>query len=163
LRHRIATVRSHSSRALPELNPPAERALDPQQPSVPHKRSALGRTAASREPMTTRLQHSYTAIGILRLERDLPVELIGVALMDSAADFDENSSVAIDIAQSLIEIETIVMVIDELKALATAKSLINQICEQANLPFNFVEHRELRPSEWHLTDNAALPPLLAPA
>jgi hypothetical protein len=113
--------------------------------------------------MTTGSQHSYTATGIVRLERDLPVEAIGEALMDSAADLDENTSVASDIVRSLIEIEAIVSGADELDALANAKLVIHQICDQADLPVNFAENRRPRPSEWHLIDDAAVPPLLAPA
>ena len=113
--------------------------------------------------MTTGPQHSYTATGIVRLERELPVEAIGAALMDCAADVDENTSVAIDIDRSLIEIEAIVTGVDELDALGNAKLVIHQICDRADLPVDFAENRKPRPSEWHLIDDAAVPPLLSPA
>lgn len=113
--------------------------------------------------MTTGSQHSYTATGIVRLDRNVPVEAIGEALMDCAADVDDNASVAIDIGQALIEIEAIVLGTDELDALANAKLVIHQICDQAELPVAFAENRKPRPSEWHPVDDAAIPPLLAPA
>ena len=113
--------------------------------------------------MTTSSQRSYTATGILRLQRELPVEAIGTALMECAANVDENTSVAIDIDRSLIEIEAIVTGADELDALARAKLLIYKICDQADLPVDFAENRKPRPSEWHLIDDAAVPPLLASA
>ena len=113
--------------------------------------------------MTTGSQRSYTATGIMRLERELPVAAIGEALMDCAADVDHNTSVAIDVEQSRIEIEAIVWGADELDALASAKLVIHQICDQADFPVDFAENRKPRTSEWHLVDDEAVPPLLAPA
>jgi hypothetical protein len=52
---------------------------------------------------------------------------------------------------------------DELDALANAKLVIHEICDQADLPVDFAENRRPRPSEWHLIDDAAIPPLLASA
>ena len=65
---------------------------------------------------------------------ELPVEAIGVALMDAAADIDDNASVSIEVHQSRIEIETLVHGSDELEALTAAKLTINEICDRAVLP-----------------------------
>ena len=113
--------------------------------------------------MTTGLQHSYTATGIVQLDRGLPVEAIGTALMDGAADLDENSAVSIDIDRSRIEIEVLVLGTDEPAALLNAKTLVNAICEHTTYPVEFAENRRPRPSEWHLIDHAADSALLAPA
>lgn len=105
--------------------------------------------------------HTFTATGIVRLASDLPVEAIGVALMECAADIDEKTSVSIDLDQSVIEIESIVTGTDSPDALANAKILIHRICECAEFPVQFAEHRKPCPSEWHVVDDSALPPLLA--
>lgn len=113
--------------------------------------------------MITGPQHSFTATGIVQLQRELPVEAIGVALMDSASEVDENASVSIDIDRSRVEIEVLLQGSDELDALTVAKRIISQICDGAELPVDFAQNRPLRPNEWHLIDDAAIPPQLAPA
>ena len=113
--------------------------------------------------MSSNATRVFTATGIIRLDASFPVEAIGSALMDCAADVDENTAVSIDLERCVVEIESIVWGLDEPDALATAKVLIHRICDRADFPVEFAADRKPCPTEWRLVDDSAQPPILATA
>ncbi len=107
--------------------------------------------------MTTR---EFTVTGVIRLSSALPVVEIGRALMDCAAEIDENTAVSINLAQSTVEIECVVGGDGLLDGLANGKILIHEICSYAELPVQFVDDRRPCANEWRIVDESATQPNL---
>ena len=105
----------------------------------------------------------YPVTGVMTLSRDLPVEAIGHALMDCAAEQAPDAAVSIDLTSNVIEIECVVTGSDVVDALANGKLVIHEICARADLPVQFVDERRPCATEWRIVDESAPMPELMPA
>lgn len=109
-------------------------------------------------------KREYTVTGIIRLSADLPVADIGEALMKCAAELDPDTAVSIDLGQSTVEIECVVVTGEGLlDGIANGKILIHQICDCAELPVQFADDRRPCASEWRIIDESAEQPTLLSA
>ncbi len=79
------------------------------------------------------------------------------------AELDENTAVSIDLDQSTIEIECIVVGDDVVNGLANGKLQIHDMYKCADLPVKFIEDRRPCASEWRIVDESAETPELATA
>ena len=97
----------------------------------------------------------YTVTGIIRLSASLPVEAIAEALMVCAAERYPNTSVAVDLSTSCVEIECIVEGNGVVDGLTNGKTVIQNICDCAEFPVAFADNRRPVASEWRLVDESA--------
>ena len=100
----------------------------------------------------------YTVTGVMTLSADLPVDAIGHALMDCAADVSPDAAVSLDLHSNVIEIECLVTGADVVDGLANGKIIIHEICACAQLPVQFADERRPCATEWRIVDESAPTP-----